>query len=72
MERETRKSYLNLVRHYFPQADQETCEFILWELTGYPCCSREHLKKQLKEAKVNVIAYGEGELSDIVRELAAS
>ena len=43
----------DLVRKYFPDADDETCDFILWEKTAFPCADAEHVEKQIKELSEN-------------------
>jgi len=29
-------TYGDIIKEYFPDADDEFCEFVLWEKTGYP------------------------------------
>ena len=29
-------TYGDIIREYFPDADAEFCEFVLWEKTGFP------------------------------------
>lgn len=41
----------DLVRQYFPNADDEMANFILWELTCFPLGSAEQVKEQLAHIK---------------------
>lgn len=42
---------MQLVKEYFPEADEKECEYILWEKTAFPLVSVETLCKQLQEYK---------------------
>jgi len=42
-------TWYDLVRKYFPDADNEFCEFVLWEKTCFPVCGPEKVEKQLRE-----------------------
>lgn len=41
----------DLVRKYFPNANDEECEFILWERTAYPFANVEEVEKELQKMK---------------------
>jgi hypothetical protein len=48
-EGKAKMTWYDLVRKYFPDADDEFCEFVLWEKTCFPVCGPEKVEKQLKE-----------------------
>lgn len=41
-------TYRDLVREYFPGADDDICDFILWEKTPFPVCDVEELRFRLE------------------------
>ena len=41
----------DLVRRFFPDADDEQCDFLLWELTCYPHCGCLKVARQLNHIK---------------------
>ena len=56
------KTLGDIVREYFPDADNDTINYILWEKTGFPCFwetddAEACLRKQLQEFKDEVRAY---------------
>lgn len=42
-------TWLDLVRKYFPDANEETCDFILWEKTCFPLGSPEEVETQIQK-----------------------
>lgn len=42
-------TYRELVREYLPDADDDECDFILWEKTAFPMCKLDTLKRQIEE-----------------------
>jgi len=44
-----KKTWIDLVRDYFPNASDEECDFILWEKTAFPMCGFDKVKEQLEE-----------------------
>ena len=42
-------TWADLVRKYFPDADDQLVEFILWEKTCFPLCDAETVDKQLRK-----------------------
>jgi hypothetical protein len=44
-------NWYDLVRKYFPKADDKLCTEILWKRTDYPVSSPEIIEKQLQEIK---------------------
>lgn len=54
----TRMSWADLVREYFPDADDEMCDYILWERTCYPIGSLEQVKHQLQALSTNIKSFG--------------
>lgn len=42
-------TWKDLVRKYFPDADDNLCTWILWTKTDYPFASPESIEKQLQE-----------------------
>lgn len=45
------RTWGDLVRIYFPEADDGLCEHILWELTCFPCGDVKEVETQLAHAK---------------------
>lgn len=50
------RTFGKIVREYFPDANNDEVDFILWEKTGYPCFWETDdveacLRKQLQEFK---------------------
>ena len=48
-----KRKWTDLVKEYFPEADREECDFILWECTAFPMADIDTVKNQLKELKKN-------------------
>ncbi len=50
-------TYLDLARKYFPKANDEELDSILWEYTGFPSFYRDlkQLERQLKAAQKKFI-----------------
>lgn len=49
-----RMTYLDLVRKYFPDADDKFADYVLWEKTTFPLVKNaESLEKQIIEFKNN-------------------
>ena len=46
----------DLVRKYFPDASDKTCDSILWEKTAFPLVGVEIVEKQLQEYQINMFA----------------
>lgn len=46
----------DLVRRYFPDADDKACDYILWEKTAFPIADIETIEKHLQDYQVNVFA----------------
>lgn len=42
------KSWLDLVREYFPDADDKEADDILWEHTAFPFAGSEEIRKSLE------------------------
>jgi len=42
---ETPMSWHGVIRHYWPDASDEHCEFVLWECTCYPFDTKTALKQ---------------------------
>jgi hypothetical protein len=42
----------DLVRKYFPNANDKECDFLLWEKTAFPLVPVEEVEKQLQEYQV--------------------
>lgn len=36
-------TFIDLVRYFNPDWDDEKCDFYLWEFTPHPCCGVEYL-----------------------------
>lgn len=49
-------TWIDLVRKYFPDANDKQCDFILWEKTAYPLVSAETIENQLREYQTIVFA----------------
>lgn len=45
----TIRTWNDLIRKYFPDADDKRCEFILWEKTAFPLVPVETIERQLQE-----------------------
>jgi hypothetical protein len=45
---------LELVRQYFPRANDLDADFILWEMTAYPVCGLDYTRRQLSELRDRV------------------
>ncbi len=45
----TIRTWNDLIRKHFPDADDNRCEFILWEKTAFPLVSVETIERQLQE-----------------------
>lgn len=45
----TIRTWHDLIRKYFPDADDKRCEFILWEKTAFPLVPVETIERQLQE-----------------------
>lgn len=41
-------TWVELVRKYFPQADDKHCDFILWEKTCYPMGYASQIEEQIE------------------------
>ena len=41
------KTWLDLVREYFPDATDEEGDYILWEHTAFPFASVKHIEMQI-------------------------
>ena len=50
-EMKAKKSWLDLVKEYFPNATERDCDIILWEYTAFPVADIDTIKKQLKDLK---------------------
>lgn len=46
----------DLVRRYFPNANDKLCDFILWEKTAFPLIPVEEVEKQLQEYQMMLLA----------------
>lgn len=44
-------TWIELVKSYFPNVDDDYADFILWEKTAFPICGLEQVKEQLREYK---------------------
>lgn len=42
---------IDLVKEYFPDADEKECEYIIWEKTAFPLDNVENIRKQLQNHK---------------------
>ncbi|GIN35710.1 hypothetical protein CHCC14600_2579 [Bacillus licheniformis] len=42
-------TWIDLVRKYFPDANDKQCDFILWEKTAFPLVLAEIVEKQLQQ-----------------------
>ncbi|KUL16228.1 hypothetical protein RFN66_03565 [Bacillus paralicheniformis] len=49
-------TWIDLVRKYFPDANDKQCDFILWEKTAFPLVPVETVEKQLREYQVMMFA----------------
>lgn len=49
-------TWFDLVRKYFPDADDKECEFILWETTEFPLVPPEKVEERLKENQLMWLA----------------
>lgn len=49
-------TWIDLVRKYFPDANDKQCDFILWEKTAFPLASMETIRNQLQEYQTNMFA----------------
>ena len=58
------KTWVDLVRDYFPDEDDKTCDCILWNLTAFPMGGLEIVKKQLEHAKEIGLAATQKEADD--------
>ncbi|APH36078.1 hypothetical protein J5M77_04105 [Bacillus amyloliquefaciens] len=47
-------TWIDLVRNYFPDANDKQCDFILWEKTAFPLASVEIIENQLQEYQTNM------------------
>jgi len=45
------KTWLDLVREYFPDAPEDLADYILWNETAFPCCGADHIALQLARLK---------------------
>lgn len=64
---------LDLVREYIPDADDEKCDFILWNLTAFPFVEIDKLREQLQHVKdIGVeaaVEEAEREYSEVCRSI---
>ena len=45
-------TWKELVKEYFPNANDEFCDFVLWEKTPFPCSQdKEEIRRFIKEFK---------------------
>lgn len=49
-------NWIDLVRKYFPDANDKQCDFILWEKTAFPLVPAETVEKQLQEYQMMMFA----------------
>ncbi|WP_303752923.1 hypothetical protein [Bacillus velezensis] len=49
-------TWIDLVRKYFPDANDKQCDFILWEKTAFPLASVETVESQLQENQTIMFA----------------
>lgn len=49
-------TWIDLVKHYFPKADDREADYILWEKTAFPLVDLKTVESQLKEYKEEVNA----------------
>ncbi|MCF7618583.1 hypothetical protein [Bacillus sonorensis] len=49
-------TWIDLVRKYFPDANDKQCDFILWEKTAFPLVPVETVEKQLQEYQIMMFA----------------
>ena len=50
------KTWLDLVREYFPDATDEEGDYILWEHTAFPFASVKHIEMQIAKYRFLQIA----------------
>jgi len=41
----------DLVRKYFPDMDDQSCDYLLWEFTSFPLENVEVIEKQIQHVK---------------------
>jgi hypothetical protein len=46
-----RMTELSLVREYLPLADASDVDYVLWNLTAYPCADLEYIRDQLEDVR---------------------
>lgn len=47
--KEETQTWKDLVRKHIPEADDQECEYILWEQTCFPCGNKEDVERQVIE-----------------------
>lgn len=59
----------DLVRKYFPDADDRFCEWILWERTNFPFAPAEYIEDELKDEAVSMLAWRKNNLDYTWRKI---
>ena len=71
-------TYLELVRQFFPDADDDEADNILWNETAFPACGVDHMRLQLAQHKCTMeflcggpFLTGEEEIAAFLQEKRA-